>query len=480
MIRVRFAPSPTGHLHIGNARTVLFNWLFARSNKGKFLLRVEDTDVARSKEAYFEKMLQDLSWLGLDWDEGPDKPGPFGPYRQSERREFYKKFAEKLIKEGKAYPCFCSDEELKKRRAEALKKGLAPRYDNRCRKLTATQCDDLRKKGVKPALRFKVSEKTLVINDIIRGEVEFDTALIGDFVIMKSAGTPSFNFAVVCDDYSMEISHVIRGEDHLPNTPKHVLVFEALGAKVPEFAHISLTMGPGGTRLSKRADAASIARYKELGYLPEALVNYIALLGWAPENDKEVVSREEMIKEFKLKKLSKSSESFDPDKLDWMNSIYIRNADLDKITHMCIPYLVDKKFVTKDSIDMRFAEIKKIVSVVRGHLACVSQITDYTKTFFTETIEIKDKKLKTLIASKESKIVLNSFLKNIDPIKELKEEDFAGLIKNIVKDTSVKGKNLYMPLRAAITGEVHGPELNLVLPILGKERCAARVKRALK
>ncbi|NQT06589.1 MAG: glutamate--tRNA ligase, partial [Candidatus Omnitrophica bacterium] len=265
MARVRFAPSPTGYLHIGNARTALFNWLFARANKGSFILRIEDTDVARSKDNFIDRILDDLKWLGLEWDEGPAKGGPFAPYKQSERLKFYKEFADKLISEDKAYPCYCSDEELKEKRAEAHKAGKTPRYDNRCRNLAPEDIEGFKKNGVKPTLRFRVPEKEIVIKDIIRGEVRFDTALIGDFIIMKSSGMPSFNFAVVCDDCLMEITHIIRGEDHLSNTPKHALIFEALGYKVPGFAHMSLTMAPGGDRLSKRTGAASIEYYREAG-----------------------------------------------------------------------------------------------------------------------------------------------------------------------------------------------------------------------
>ena len=480
MVRVRFAPSPTGYLHIGNARTALFNWIFARSKHGKFILRVEDTDMTRSKEEYFRKILEDLAWLGLDWDEGPNIGGPFKPYKQSERLKFYREIAEKLIDEDKAYQCFCTDAELKKRRAEALKKGTPPRYDGRCRNLSPEKKEELKKAGKKPALRFKVPDKKITITDLIKGEVEFDTSLIGDFVIMKSTNTPSFNFAVCCDDYLMKISHVIRGEDHLSNTPKHVLLFEALNVKPPEFAHMSLTTAPGGVRLSKRTEAVSIASYRKLGYLPEALVNYFALLGWAPEGDKEIVTPQEIISEFKLEKVSKSSEAFDPVKLNWMGGIYIRKASLDRLTKLAIPYLVSKKLIKKDMAQKRFEEIKKIVSVVRDHLACISQITNYTDMFFKEQVKIKDKELKKIIQSGSAQSVLKSFLKNIAKLKQLDENSFALLTNDIKKDTTFKGKELYMPLRAAITGEPHGPELKLILPILGKDKCIARVKRVLK
>ena len=480
MVRVRFAPSPTGYLHIGNARTALFNYLFARANHGKFILRVEDTDIARSREIYFKRILEDLKWLHLDWDEGPDIGGPYGPYRQSERLKVYRKFADKLIKEKKAYPCFCSDKELKKRKEEALRKGLPPKYDNRCRGLTNSEIESFKKIGKKSALRFKIPEKNLVVNDLIKGRVNFDTSLIADFVIMKSSGTPSFNFAVVSDDYTMKISHVIRGEDHLSNTPKHILLFKALGANPPEFAHTSLTTAQKGERLSKRAGAVSIARYRELGYLPEAMINYLALLGWAPDGNKEVASLDDMLKQFKIEKLSRSSEAFDPDKLDWMSGIYIRNADLDRLTRLAIPYLTAKKFIKKDKADKKFDEIKNIVAVVRDHLNRISQITDYTKIFFTEKIKLRDKKLKGILETSDAKSVLKSFLESIKKLQTLNEENFALLIKDVERGTSLKGKNLYQPLRIAITGELHGPELRLICPILGKDKCISRIKQALR
>jgi len=477
-MRVRFAPSPTGYLHLGNARTALFNWLFVRANNGKFILRIEDTDIARSKDIYFKSIVEDLKWLGLNWDEGPDIGGPFAPYRQSERIELYREYAQKLIKKNKAYPCFCSDSELKERRQQALKKGLAPKYDNRCRSLTPSQIDNFKKKGLKPALRFKVPDKKLIVRDLIRGEVIFDTSLMGDFVIMKSTNTPSFNFAVVCDDYSMQISHVIRGEDHLPNTPKHILLFEALNATPPEFAHMSLTTAPGGQRLSKRAGAVSVANYRELGYLPETMVNYLALLGWAPKGDKEIVSCDQMIKEFRIEKVSKSSEAFDPAKLDWMSGMYIRSADIGRLTKLVIPYLIDKKFIKKECADKKFDEVKKIVTAIRDHLNHLSEITDHAKVFFVD-IDIKDKEVKNLLATAEAKSVLNSSLENVEKLDSLSDENFSSLIKSIQRDTSLKGKKIYQPLRAAITGKLHGPELKLIMPILGKEKCITRLKKAL-
>jgi nondiscriminating glutamyl-tRNA synthetase len=480
MVRVRFAPSPTGYLHIGSARTALFNWLFARANKGSFVLRIEDTDIERSKEDYVSTMMDDLAWLGLDWDEGPDKGGPFGPYKQSERRETYTKFAEKLLKEGKVYHCYCADEELKARRQEALREGRSPQYDKRCRNLSKEDIEGLKKRGVKPALRFKVPQKSVVINDIVRGEVVFDTASIEDFVIMKSSGTPTFHFAVVCDDSSMDISHIVRGEDHLPNTPKHVLLFEALGFKTPQFAHMSLTMAPTGDRLSKRTGSTSIGYYREAGYLPEALVNYLALLGWSPGDDKEILSREDMISEFKLQKLSRSSESFDPQKLDWMSGVYIRNTDVERLTRLSLPYLKKAKFIKKDPKGAEFKRLKNIIIAIRDHLTKISDVTEHAEVFFKDKFTIKDKEAKDVLSDGRSKEVLKSFLKKLDAVGEISEDVFKDAIKEIGRETNLKGASLYHPIRVAITGQLNGPELKLIIPILDRESCINRVKRALK
>ncbi|MBL7068404.1 MAG: glutamate--tRNA ligase [Candidatus Omnitrophica bacterium] len=480
MVRVRFAPSPTGYLHIGNARTALFNWLFARANRGSFILRIEDTDIERSKENYVGSIMSDLRWLELDWDEGPDKGGPFAPYRQSERLRVYEKFAEKLLKEEKAYYCYCSDEELKMRRSAALKAGQTPKYDNRCRDLQEEEIEEFKKKKKKPALRFKVPDKRVIIDDIVRGRVEFDTSLIGDFVIMKSTETPSFNFAVVCDDITMEISHIIRGEDHLSNAPKHALLFEALGFKAPQFAHMSLTTAPGGDRLSKRTGATSIAYYRETGYLPEAMVNYLTLLGWSPGDDREILSREEIIKEFKLERLSRSSEALDPNKLDWLSGIYIRKTGLDRLTRLCIPYLKKAKFIKKDAPEAdEFDKLREMVAAVRDHLSNISQIKDHVDVFFKDKFAIKDKEAQDILKSAASKNVLKAFLERVEGSNAIDEDLFNNLVKDIQTKTGVKGRLLYQPIRIAITGRIHGPELKLIIPIIGKESCVRRVKRAL-
>ncbi|HHT9130309.1 MAG TPA: glutamate--tRNA ligase, partial [Candidatus Brocadiaceae bacterium] len=318
MVRVRFAPSPTGLLHIGNARMAIFNWLFAKRHDGIFILRIEDTDAARSDKKYMDQLIEDLHWLGLTWQEGPDVGGQYGPYLQSERLHIYHDFCQKFLKEGIAYRCYCTPEELEERRRIAKLTGRPPRYDNRCRELTDKQKKAFETSGLNFTIRFKVPDELVIFDDLIRGTCQFNMSLIGDFVIMRSDETPSFHFAVAADDTLMNITHVIRGEDHLSNTPCHILLFNALKTPSPQFAHLSLTMGADRTLLSKRHGAFSISEYRKLGYLPEALLNYMMLLGWAPKNKKEKFTVEDIINTFEIRDMSKASSVFDQQKLDWL------------------------------------------------------------------------------------------------------------------------------------------------------------------
>lgn len=479
MVRVRFAPSPTGYLHIGNARTALFNWLFAHKHKGSFILRVEDTDIARSKKTYTQQLMSDLRWLKMNWDEGPDIGGGFGPYKQSNRLKIYRRAAESLLRKGKVYRCYCSEEELEARRKEALRQGRPPRYDNRCRNLTSRQIADFESRGIKECLRFKVPDRTIIFNDLVKGEVSFDLGLIGDFVIMKSDMQPAFNFAVTVDDWLMKITHVIRGEDHISNTPRHLLLFDGLGAKAPAFAHMPMTLASGGTRLSKRAGAMSIAEYRHLGYLPEALINYLVLLGWSPKNDREIFSRDELIKEFDLSGITKANAVFDEKKLRWFGGQYIRKADLDRLTNLAIGYLKREDFIKGAISEEKYEWIKKITAAVRDHLSCVSEIADYVDIFFKERIEIADNE-KGFIEDQQGQEVLKAAIEVLGELDELTSSNFNRFIRTLQDKTGVKGKSLYLPIRIAITGKAHGPELNLVLPILEKRTCLERIKRAIK
>ena len=326
-IRVRFAPSPTGYLHIGNVRTALFNYLFAKKHNGSFILRIEDTDFDRVKKEYEDSILENLKWLGLNWNEGPDCGGSYAPYRQSERINTYKEYADKLLNEGRAYKCFCSGEELERKRRESLSKGLPPRYDGKCFRLSREEIASYEQKGIKPSTRFKVKDGMIEFEDIIRGKISFKGSDIGDFVILRSDGIASYNFAAAIDDALMEITHVIRGEDHLSNTPRQILLNQAIGFDIPKFAHLSMILGPDKSRLSKRHGAESVTELKEEGYLSEAVINYLSLLGWSSEDGREIMPLTDIIKNFSLERVSKSPAVFDIKKLKWINSHYIKNKD---------------------------------------------------------------------------------------------------------------------------------------------------------
>lgn len=475
MVRVRFAPSPTGLLHIGNARTALFNWLYARHCNGSFILRIEDTDVARSEKRYTEQIIEDLIWLGLDWQEGPDAGGDYGPYVQSERLHLYREFSQKLLNDGKAYRCYCTPQELEERRQTAKAAGRPPRYDNRCRNLSDEQRKIFEREGRPSSIRFVVPEETVVFEDLVRGRCAFDMRLAGDFVIMKSDDTPSFHFAVVVDDSLMRITHVIRGEDHLANTPCHILLFRALGYELPQFAHMSLTMGTDRTLLSKRHGAVSISEYRRLGYLPEALINYMALLGWSPREKREKFNIEDAVKKFDVKDINKSASIFDLQKLDWLGGQYLREANIDRLTDLAIPYLKQVGFI-QDGCNRN--RIKSIVETVRPGLSRLSQIPDEANFFFEEPT-IDEKVIQLLTSSNIAECVLTAVSKRLQQIVQLTFDIFREIVKDVETEMLLKGKALLMPIRLALTGKEKGPELFAIVPILGLEECKKRIEKVL-
>ena len=341
-VRVRYAPSPTGHLHIGNARTALFNYLFARNQGGKFIIRIEDTDVKRNVAGGEESQLKYLKWLGIDWDESIDIGGGYGPYRQTERLDIYNKYWQELLDRGLAYRCYCTEEELEQEREEQTERGETPRYSGRHRDLTEEQRQAFEAEGRVPSIRFRVPEgRTYAFDDIVKGSISFDTAEMGDFVIVKKDGIPTYNFAVVLDDYLMKISHVLRGEDHISNTPRQLMIYEAFGWEPPQFGHMTLIVNEQRKKLSKRDESIIqfISQYDELGYLPEAMFNFITLLGWSPEGEQEIFTREELVSVFNPERLSKSPAVFDTQKLSWMNNEYLKKADLERVVDLCLPHL---------------------------------------------------------------------------------------------------------------------------------------------
>ena len=369
-IRLRFPPSPTGPLHIGNARTILFNYLFAKQNNGETVLRIEDTDKERSKLEWVQNIIDELKWLGIDWNEGPDINGNFGPYKQSQRTDIYKKYLEKLLSEKKAYYCNCTSEELEAKRQDQQSRGLAPKYDGKCRD----------KNNISGVIRFKIESKKVKFNDLIRGNVEFDSGLLGDIVIAKNIETPLYHFVVVVDDHEMQISHVIRGEDHLSNTPKHILLQEALGFNQPEYAHLPLLLNADKSKMSKRAGDVAVSDYHKAGYLPEALINFMALLGWNPGTEKEIFSMKELIKEFSLEKVQKGGAVFNTQKLDHINGLYIREMPAPVLTKLCLEYLPEdhKNFSQKT--------LEKIVEVSKTRMKKLSDITELANLFFEDNL----------------------------------------------------------------------------------------------
>jgi len=476
MVRVRFAPSPTGFLHIGNARTALFNYLFTRKNKGKFILRIEDTDKERSKKEYEDAIIEDLKWLGVEWDEGPDVGGEYGPYRQSERIHIYREFAEKLLKEGVVYKCYCTKEELEKKRKEAEEKGLPPGYDGKCRSLTREKISQYEKEGREYVLRLKVPEEKIEINDLIRGKVVFEGEHLTDFVIMKSDGTPTFNFAVVIDDYLMKITHVIRGEDHLSNTPKHILIFKAIGAEIPQFAHMSMTLGPDRTRLSKRHGATSVRAYREQGYLPEAFFNYIALLGWGTTESKEIFTKEELINEFSIERCHKASAVFDPEKLLWMNSLYIRNSSIERIYQLSFPFLKQAGLVNE--VDKEKEEyIKKAISLEQEKIKILKEVP-YLIEFFLKEPEYEMNGFEKLINT-DTKKFLGELVEIFGKIDNFKKEEIENKVREYCKEKGIKTSSVFHPLRFAVSGRTKGPDLFGMIELLGKEKVIERIRKVI-
>lgn len=477
MIRVRFAPSPTGPIHLGNARTALFNWLFARHNGGVFILRIEDTDVTRSDPRYTQLIMDDLRWLGMDWQEGPDVGGPYGPYVQSHRLTTYQDFAAKLLKKGKAYPCYCTQSELEERRKAALARGRPPRYDNRCRGLSEAEKKAFEAGGRRPSLRFLVPPgEKLAFEDMIRGKLEFNLSVLGDFVIMKADGTPSFHMAVVVDDALMKITHVIRGEDHLSNTPLHILLFEALGFSRewlchPHYAHLPMIAGEEGDPLSKRAGALSIQDYMGQGYLPEALVNYMLLLGWSPGQKQEKLTLEEAVERFDMRHVSKSPAHFDPKKLDWLAEKYLSQADPERLIELIVPLLPE------EAKRIERTKLKALVEAVRPGLANLSQVVKESGWFFKEPV--LDEGQITALSSDKPRAVLAQVLKALEGQEESFIKEYNKFIKQLTEKGGLAPKEVMMPLRLALTGSTHGPGLAAVISLLGPEGCKRRLNKLL-
>ncbi|MBN1496914.1 MAG: glutamate--tRNA ligase [Spirochaetes bacterium] len=472
-MRVRFAPSPTGFLHVGNARTAIVNYLVAKKNRATMVLRIEDTDMERSTRESEESIYRDLAWLGIFWDEGPDRGGPYGPYRQSERFDIYRKYTEQLISQGNAYRCYCTKEELESTKKGAGGEAESYTYSGRCRNLTDAERKKFEAEGRTPTVRFRVPDnEPVVVRDMIKGPVEFNSSNIGgDFIIIRSDGVPVFNYIVIIDDALMKISLVIRGDDHLSNTPKQLLVARALGLPEPEYAHLPLIMGPDRSKLSKRHGITSVEMYRSQGYLPEALMNYMAMLGWASESGEEILPLETIIDQIDLKKLSKNAPIFDFQKLRWMNGMYLREYPIERLIDLFIPHITMAGYDTSAASRRHLTEI---IAVLRTKCELLSDISSLIGIFLDDVAE-PDEDADAMLRGEDSKKVITAAH---DLFRgELTADNFAaGLVARVKDVTGLKGKNLFMPLRAIITGRQKGPELDQSMPLIGYEKCRKRVE----
>ena len=481
-IRVRYAPSPTGHLHIGNARTALFNYLFARSQGGSFIIRIEDTDQKRNIEGGEESQLKYLKWLGMDWDESIDCEGAYGPYRQSERLDIYKQYYTDLMNRDMAYKCYCTEEELEKERAEQMERGETPAYSGKCRHLTKEQQEALEAEGRKPSIRFAVPKgKLYTFNDMVKGEVSFESDGIGDYVIIKKDGIATYNFAVAIDDHLMEISHVLRGDDHITNTPKQLMIYEAFDWEPPVFGHMTLIVNESRKKLSKRDESIIqfIEQYEELGYLPEALFNFIALLGWSPSGEEELFTKDEFISIFDADRLSKSPALFDKQKLTWMNNQYMKKVDTERALELALPHLVKAGRVSENMTEEERQWVYKLVELYQEQMSFGAEIVELSELFFKDEL-VYDVEAKEILGDETVPEVLGAFLNEVNALPEFTDAEIKAAIKRVQKETGHKGKKLFMPIRVAVTGQAHGPDLPKAIALLGREKVKMRLEGLLR
>ncbi|USS84907.1 glutamate--tRNA ligase [Fructilactobacillus myrtifloralis] len=486
-IRVRYAPSPTGHLHIGNARTAIFNYLFARHYKGKFIIRIEDTDTKRNVQDGEKSQLDNLKWLGIDWDEGPDVGGDYGPYRQSERKATYDPLIQQLLDEGKAYYSYKTEEELEAEREEQRARGVMPHYEYEYAGMTPEEqqaaMDAAEAKGLKPVIRFRVPKhQTYEWDDMVKGHVSFDSDTIGgDFVIVKRDGMPTYNFAVVADDHNMAISHIFRGDDHVANTPKQLMIYEAFGWEAPKFGHMSLIISADtGKKLSKRDETVLqfIEQYRNLGYLPDALFNFIVLLGWSPVGEDEIYSEKQFIKMYDEKRLSKSPATFDNKKLEWINNRYVKDSDEDVVVDLALQQLI-KAGNLPDNPDAKTIEwARKLIDVYRRQMSYMAQINEMAAVFFTEPDQVDGEALAEL-NNDTAPVVLREFAAKLRELPLFDKVAILRTIKEVQKETGIKGRKLWMPIRIAVTHEMEGPELPESIELIGREKALQHVDQTL-
>lgn len=480
-VRVRFAPSPTGPLHIGGARSALFNALYAQGRGGTFILRIEDTDLERSSRASEQEIMEALRWLGIRWNEGIEVGGENGPYRQTERLKTYEEYTEVLLSKGQAYRCYCSEEELEQERQDLIARGETPRYLGKCRHLTPQDQAALEAQGRKSVIRFRVPPaQQILINDLVRGKVVFESDGIGDYIIVKSDGIPTYNYAVVIDDILMSITHVVRGEEHLSNTPRQVLIYEALGQKTPDFAHISLILNTEGRKMSKRDGDTAVLDYARKGYLPEAVVNFIALLGWSPAGEKEFFSMEELTEAFSLEKVSKSPAVFDLNKLNYINAHYLKSTPNEELVHTTLPFLREKGFFQGPLTEADRAWISGFIAAVKEKISHLSETTAFLPYFIGSEVEEADQQAREILQGGTVPTVLALFREKVLGLEVLDAPAAKGMLKQITKELNLKGKDVFMPIRVAVTGQMHGPDLDWIMALLGKGPLLARLDQTTK
>ena len=469
-MRVRFAPSPTGHLHVGNVRTALFNWLLARGHEGTFILRIEDTDVERSTADSDAMILEDLRWLGLDWDEGPEVGGPVGPYRSSERLGKYQSRARVLIEQGHAYYCFCTPEQLDAERKEALAHNLPPKYSRRCAQLDPEESRRRVQSGEQAAVRFRTPEdREIVFTDLVRGDIRFHTDVIGDQVLLRSDGHPAYNFAVVVDDGLMGVTHVVRGEDHISNTPRQILLYQALGFQPPAFGHVAMVLGPDHTKLSKRHGSVSVDEFREKGYLPEALLNYLALLSWSPGENQEVVPIADMAKRFSLSDVGHSASVFDEEKLAWVNRHYLKDANPDRLARLSMPYLERAGYITGRVKPEGFAYLASVVPLFNTSVDRLEQVPMRVRQLFqfSAAAALEDAAIRGEVAEGPARLVIDALADELQSSPRLVDKlAFRGVADRVKQKTGQKGRALFHPIRIALTGAADGPELDLLAPAM--------------
>jgi len=479
-VRVRYAPSPTGYPHVGNIRTALFNWLFARHHSGSFIVRIEDTDVARKIEGAVEGILDGLRWLGLDWDEGPEVGGKYAPYFQSQRLKIYHEMAERLISQGDAYYCYCSSQRLEQMRAEQVRRKQPPGYDRRCRDLTQEERSAKENEGIKPVVRFKMPLTGQTgFTDLIRGEVVFGNSTLDDFVLLKSDDYPTYHLANVVDDHLMAISHVLRAEEWLSSVPRHVLLYRALGFEPPQFAHLPMILGSDRAKLSKRHGAVSITEYRDLGYLPETMVNFLALLGWSLDDKTEILSRQELITHFSLERVSQTAAIFNQDKLNWMNGVYIRGLSLEDFTQRALPFL-ENGLPSEIERPLDTQYINQIMPLIQERAKTLAEVPELTQFFFVEELDYEPELLIGKGMSRESVLeALETALPGLKQLAVFDTDSLEAMLRPLAAEMGLKTGQLFGTLRVAVTGQTAAPPLFQTMAVLGRERCLKRIAGAI-